>query len=174
MKKTIQQLQADAVSAYRRTIVEECCAGAVVVELHTHITGSPRYAPKEVIPIANGPPDPELLAEVARGLLERHCLDDTCHYHVELDGDACPYRDETCQSPPFAAAWHEGAEGRVYVLVSGECEACEDGTMLEHGRYTSTALPCDVCLGAHTDVGEIARRYGGDGDAREARFVVKP
>ena len=50
------------------------------------------------------------------------------------------------QPPPFAAAYSDTPTGRVYVLRSGDCGS---------------------------DVGAIARRYGGDGDAREATFEVR-
>jgi hypothetical protein len=65
---------------------------------------------------------------------------------------------------------------RTYVLVSGECPRCDgDGTGFGDGTPCLGADVCPDCsgTGARIDVGAIARRYGGDGDARVARFEVR-
>ena len=62
-----------------------------------------------------------------------------------------------------------------------ECEACcGSGRRLNatagSGEYArDLVVDCPDCngTGARADVEAIARRYGGDGDARSARFEVK-
>jgi hypothetical protein len=212
----------NAVAAYRRSIVEECCAGAVVDAIWSHVGSmslsapTPRISALDImfinIPIANGPPDPELLAEVA-GRLAEHPVErcPTCasklaavtysggslnrdQWESTRAGDY--YCTGSCVSddarsgylywwrrelqPPFAAAWHESRGVRTYVLVSAKCERCKGARSVparlgpgEKGIMSPSLCPGCNGRGTRTDVGAIARRYGGDGDARKARFEVQ-
>ena len=150
--------------AYRRSFVEEC-AGLAVVECLPmpedgtllHGTGT-SWSADRVVPIAPAPPS---LAEAVAQYLTRnpsHCP--YCHNHGPCVSHPKP--------PPFAAAYSDTPTGRAYVLVSVGCETCG-------GKGHVGVAGCRRCngKGARTDVGEIARRYGGSGDARSARFEVR-
>lgn len=145
-----------AVAAYRRTLIKECAAGAVVGRLYTHAGWPAHIGPDPgPIPIANGPPGDERLREVAGELL-------VMPWEVETADDAWP----------FAAAYHDAGGVRTYVLVSGECKPCAGCGYWGDNRGSDRCADCNG-TGTTTDVGSIARRYGGDGDARTARFEVK-
>jgi hypothetical protein len=156
-----------AVAAYRRTLIKECAAGAVVGRLPWDdvptmlLVETERYKwwrALPAIPIANGPPGDERLREVAAQLAV------TWRITPADDGR------KRLGPPPFAAAYHDSGGVRHYVLVAGECDVCDDAAELP-----STDLeplhrrPCPKCI----DVGAVARRYGGDGGSRVARFEVK-
>jgi hypothetical protein len=145
-----------ALSAYHRSIVEECCAGSVVGSLYYHVLSDvhPKTNPGRLsgqlydaffaeIPIANAPPG-KLLEEVAGELAELPgCYD--CARGPRPEG--CQHRVPECEPPPFAAAWHEGRG--------------EDGQVV---RVYQLAAP-----EGGADIDAISRRYGG----RDGRFTVK-
>ena len=153
----------------RLPIIEECCAGTVVGRLPHHPAGTLTDTAEMVssqwyrllsarIPIANAPSS--LLEAVAEELATRP--------HAGYS----PTR-----LPPFAAAYTDANGVRTYVLRAGECPACDGNgeTYEEHEPWATETLGCGYCEGTGTraDVGAIARCYGGDGDARTARFEVK-
>lgn len=172
---------------YRRQLIEECAAGAVVETIAEHVPGSHNVTldltvrdPFIDIPIANAPPSDEMCEDVARELLGwgipstcEHCKG-TGNRRVPLQRSRCPHCEsgQTRSEPPFAAAWHEAGGVRRYVLVSAECDACGGVGMRDYNPGHHRCIDCSG-TGARVDVGAIARRYGGDGDARVARFEVE-
>lgn len=202
---------ADAVANYHRSLIEECCAGAVILWLdqsvgwYLHRPIVPNGVYPEYLPILLANATPSLLEDVARELLHRGARiaqespgdggqrvanadqsgpDPSVGAGVKSTGVSLPEvaGGSPATRPPvqqlsFAAAWHEGPEGRTYVLVSAECEECCDADYQPTYYQGEVCGPrgCLACNGtrARVDVGEIARRYGGDGGARVARFVVK-
>lgn len=164
--------------AYRRTMIEECAAGAVVGTLRAHLRG-PSFAhdldkrpDNHPIPIAAAPPS--LAEAVARLLVAKPpCFVEECR-----EGDECvrPGEEcETCPQYPFAGAYSDANGRRTYTLVSRECETCDGIGGCPDPDGLPKPLRCISCngTGSTTDVGAIARRYGGDGDARVARFEVQ-
>ena len=151
-----------------RSLVGECCAGAVVelLPLPTPCDAAWLALDLPPVPIANCGCE-SLAEEVARELAGGEVT------HHEPPEDV---KLTVTDTPPFAAVWWEDAGGRHYVLVSGACPECVNGEIPWDAEQGFAITKCDVCdgTGARTDVGEIARRYGGDGDARVARFEVKP
>jgi len=172
-----------ALRDYRRSLIEECAGLAVVATLHGHVTRATRIPdPAEPrIPIAPAPPS--LAEDVARGLAGygipskcEHC-NGTGNRRVPLQRSRCPHCESgRSRSPaPFAAAYSDTPTERRYWLASAACPACYDEPRCEPIRQPRREPPCARCsgTGARTDVGAIARRYGGDGFARSATFEVK-
>jgi len=160
-----------ALRDYRRSLIEECAGLAVVATLYGHITRATRIPdPAEPrIPIAPAPPS--LAEDVAEYLTRNpsHCA--YCHGHGLCISHPKP--------PPFAAAYSDTPAGRRYWLASAECRACvgtgrDDSGVNVHDNTRDESAICPDCngTGARTDVGAIARRYGGDGTARSASFEV--
>lgn len=118
------------------------------------------------IPTVSVGPFAELALPVAKAL-QRHI---PCWFECDSDcyGAACnvgcarePY--------PFAAAYSDASGVRTYVLVSGECEACNGDRLIPPYK------PCPDCsgTGARVDVRAIAKQYGGGACGnRTARFEV--
>jgi hypothetical protein len=119
----------DGVDAVHRSIVEECCVGAVVGQLHACPAQAGVACDDDcdtcevrsrdfVVPIANGPPDPEMLEAVAERLIS--CPQCRMLKDVPLVR-WCTFCGQELYNtpPPFAAAWHKAGGVRTYVLVRG-------------------------------------------------------
>ena len=150
-------------------LIAEECAGLAVVRTLASMTTT--IQPHEwvgwAIPVPIAPAPPSLLEQVARMLLERN----------PWTGDDWLWPSD--DPPPFAAAYADTPSGRQYVLASSACERCggkgKIGKVVAMEPSFGLVKPsCPDCngTGARADVGAIARRYGGDGDARLARFEV--
>lgn len=142
-----------------RSLVEECCAGAVVGRLPTP-SGMSR--PQEIrhrwwrelplVPIAAAPVS--LADKVA----------------VEMSQRA------GCEDPfPFAAAYTDAGGVRTWVLASVACPMCccePNGAEVQGETPTQHCIVCSG-IGARTDVSLVAARYGGEGTVRLAKFETK-
>lgn len=176
-------LEDPLVVAYRRSIIEECAAGAVVEKVPRHPVSPWTNEPTvpwglwdslPAVPVANAPAS--LAEDVARELVGGG-LCDHCPTCSGDDGTGC------VPTIPFAAAYHDAGGVRTYVLVSRECGRCA-GLAVES---TSLGVPhdggdaiCGICqgTGATTNVRSIADRYQPDrpwrdeDTLRRARFEV--
>lgn len=169
---------ARALAIVHRSLVEECCAGAVVGRL-------PRLRPfmaiavggewedarghQGVIPIADVGGFASLAEDVARTLLESDC--------PPCSGTTCDICEERGHDPssPIAAAYTDAGGVRSWVLASAACSACDGfGSRSFGDALLGPGCPDCSGTGARTPVDQIARRYGGEGTARLARFETSP
>lgn len=172
----LSDVEAAAVGAFRRTLIAESCAGAVVGRLPPPGLRDDGFIllPDLWPPVPIAQTLPSLGPEVA-GALAGRCW---CE-GVWSDGDC-----DAPEPPPFAAAYSDAGGVRTYYLASAACDECGGSgwdTEYDADGEIDDDYPCCGCsgTGARTDVKAIADRYQPDrawrdeDTARCARFDVR-
>ena len=146
-----------------RSLIEECCAGAVVTELPL-LEGCPASADCETCPRVDGRMLCDLpiipiasvgsCAGLALPVAEEMAISAPCS-HCSGGCIECDDTGRTGHAPSFAAAYSDANGTRTYHLASVAGPVC--------GGAWGAVQNCRDCsgTGVRVDVDEISKRYGG-------------